>query len=138
MSWPPAASGQLLYGRGDRNPHRAKYASARALELRAQAEMLAVLDHFHVLQPFEVLQHVGPLVPLSPSGQPRLQFVTQEQRQERTEHVTTDRPVALMIDRPRFQKRLAGAKPMLHLPQLLELQRHLGRRQVRTRAQYPG
>src|ERR1019366_8399536 len=60
--------------------------------------------HFdHVVQ---IADDVGPLQrPLLPQ-QSVLQFLAQQQRQERTEHVPANRLVALMMDRPRIQQRL--------------------------------
>ena len=89
----------LLDGRGQRHPHRLEHLATRALSLGPQQEPLPVLLHLHHLQTIQVSDHIGPLELVAPLLQPGLEFLTQDQRQERAEHMTSDRLVTPVEDR---------------------------------------
>ena len=80
---------------------------------------------------------IGPLELVTPPLQPGLEFLAQHQRQERAEDVAPDRLVAPVEDRTGLQQRLTRPEPLLHHPEPLVLQRHLGGVQVGVRPQHP-
>jgi hypothetical protein len=89
----------LLDGRGQGHSHRLEDLATRALSLAPQQEPLPVLLHLHHLQTIQVLDHIGPLELVAPLLQPGLEFLTQHQRQERAEDMTSDRLVTPVGDR---------------------------------------
>src|SRR5271165_4006069 len=129
--------GGLLHRWRHGDPGRAEDRAAGALDLATQQEPLAVLLHFHHLQAVQILDHVSPLEVVPVPGQTSLQFLAQHQRQERAEHVAPDRLVALVVNRPSLQQRLARAEPGLHHPEPLELQCYPGRIQVGVGPEHP-
>jgi len=90
----------LLNGRWDGHAHRLEHRATRPLHVAPQQEPLPVLLHLHHLQSVQVRDHVRPLELVTTRLQTRLEFLTQDQGQERTEHMTPDRLVTPVEDRP--------------------------------------
>src|SRR6516165_12500231 len=92
----------LLNRRRDRYARRLERLATRPLHVASQQEPLPVLLHLHGLQPIQVGDHIRPRELVPPRLQPRLEFLTQHQRQERTEYMTPDRLVTAVVDRTRL------------------------------------
>ena len=90
----------VLDGRWQGHSHRLEHLATRALGLALQQEPFAVLLHLHHVQPIQVPDHIGPLERVTPLLQPGLQLLTQDQRQELAEDMTSDRLVTPVVDRP--------------------------------------
>ena len=90
--------GLLNRGR-DGHSHRLEHLATRPLHVAPQQEPLPLLLHLHHLQTVQVRDHVRPLERVTPLLQPRLEFLSQDQRQERAEHMTPDRLVTPVVDR---------------------------------------
>ncbi len=90
----------LLDGRGQGHPDRLEHLPTGALRLAPQQEPLPVLFHLHHRLTIQVTDHIGPLERVTPLLQPGLQLLAQDQRQERAEHMTSDRLVTPVVDRP--------------------------------------
>src|ERR1035441_5011901 len=98
---------------------------------------LAADRDFHLNEVIQIPDHVGPFqLPLL-ARQTLFQFLAQQQRQERAKYMPANRFVALVKNRPRIQQRFHRAEDILDHPQLLVLQRHLTRREIHVRRQYP-
>src|SRR5512135_627496 len=137
-SVPPWSSRRgLLNCRRHGYPHRLEHLATTPLDLAPQQEPLTVLLHLHHLQPVQVTDYIGPLQLVAPLLQPGLEFLTQDQGQERAKDMTPDRLVTPVEDGAGLQQRLARAEPVLHHPQLFVLQRHLGRVEIGVGPQYP-
>src|SRR6266446_6748514 len=99
-SRPPSAPPDRLLPPSHRDSHRLEHRATRALGLAPQQEPLPILLHIRHLQTIQVTDHIGPLQHVTPLLQPSLQLLTEHQRQERAEHVSPDRLVTLVEDRP--------------------------------------
>src|SRR5215813_957394 len=95
----PRGLGWDLPDRRWQRPRRLEHRPTTPLRLAPQQEPLAVLLHFHHLQPIQVADHIRPLELLTPPLQPGLQLLPQDQRQERAEDMAPDRLVTLVEDR---------------------------------------
>src|SRR5271165_7591166 len=91
----------------DRRRHRdaraLENAPRRALQIAPQPEMLGALDYFHISHTLQVTHDIGPFEFVPACFQPRLQFLPQDQRHKRTEHMPTNGFIALVVDRPGLQ-----------------------------------
>jgi hypothetical protein len=63
----------------------------RALSIGPWQELLPALSHIHHLQTVQVLDHTGPLALVTLLLQSGLQLLTEHKRQERAEHMASDR-----------------------------------------------
>jgi hypothetical protein len=97
----------LLDRGGQGHPHGLEHLATRALDFAPQQEPLSVLIHLDHLQTVQVLDHIGLLELVVPALQPGLEFLPQDQRQERAQHMTPNRLVTLVIDRSGLEHRLA-------------------------------
>ena len=134
---PRGGRSDLLNCGWQRHSHRLEHLATRPLGLAPQQETLPVLIHLHHLQTIQVSDHVGPLQLVASLLQPGPQLLTEHQRQERTEHMAPDRLVTLVLDRAGLEQRLARPEPVLHRPEPLVLQRHLGGVQLGVGAEHP-
>src|SRR5450759_2073616 len=98
---------------------------------------LAADRDFHLNEVIQIPDHVGPFqLPLL-ARQTVFQFLAQQQRQERAKYMPANRFVALVQNRPCIQQRFHRAEDIFDHPQLFVLQRHLTRREIHVRRQYP-
>ena len=102
-----------------------------------QQETLAVLLDLGGLQADQVADHVFPLQLVALLGKSVVEFLAQDQRQERAENVPPNRLVTFVKDGTCFQEGFRRTKHVLHHPKLLVFQRHIGRRQVGVGAKDP-
>lgn len=92
---------------------------------RAQGHLLAVFADLDFLEAIEIAQHVTPFGPESGLAAALVQFLAQDQGEERAEHMATDGGVGGVIDRPRAHQRLGGAEQGLDLHQVAVAQNRL-------------
>ncbi len=126
LSFRPDSLGSRAWSKRWRQSNSAglKYFAYRSLGRTAKYVTFAVDGDFHLNQIVQVPDDVRPFRAAVLAGQPVLQLLAQQERQKRTEHMTTYRFVALMEDGPGIQQRLHRAEDILDHPQLLILQRY--------------
>jgi hypothetical protein len=71
-----------------------------------------------LLKAIEVTEHIAPLGPELGTAATLIQFLAQDERKERTEHMAADGGVRGMIDRPRAHQRFGRAEQVFHLQQV--------------------
>ena len=119
---PRAGRRGLLNGRRDGHSGRLEHLATTPLDLAPEQEPLPVLLHLDHLQPVQITDHIGPLQVVAPLLQSGLQLLAEHQRQERAEHVSPDRSIRRVVDRPGLSQRLemvvewAGRGRMSHRP----------------------
>ena len=82
---------------------------------RAQRHPFAVLFDLDVLEPVEIAPHVVPFGPEVVRVAAVGELLLEHERQERAEHVATDRRIGLMIDRAGAHQRLGRPEQALDL-----------------------
>src|ERR1035441_5890443 len=98
---------------------------------------LAADRDFHLNEVIQIPDHAGPFqLPLL-ARQTVFQFLAQQQRQERAKYMPANRLIALVKNWPRIQQRFHRAEDILDHPQLFDIGRHLTRREIYVRRQYP-
>ena len=87
------------------------------LDLTAKQEAASLQEEFHLLEVVQATDDFGPLGIEAFFFQPQLQFPLQAESQERTEHVSTDRLIAFVVNRARLQDALGRAERVLNHPE---------------------
>ena len=92
-------------GRRQRYSDGLRHFPAATISAAAHRDCLATVFDRHLLQGFDVPFDVFPFESLTSQVQSLLQFLAQNQRQERTKHMAADCLIALMKNRPRLKHR---------------------------------
>ena len=100
---------QLLdqWRQGDADPLEHDAGAPR--RLRPEQKAFASLLDCHLLDAIEVADDIAPLRIDVGSSEPLVEFLAQEQGEERTKQMSGDGGVGLMIDRPRLQNRICSS-----------------------------
>src|ERR1035437_3785714 len=98
----------------DRHTRRPQRLVGLGHELTAHDEPVTAKNGFHLMQVIESAQDLVPFPALTRRRQAALQFDLKPQRQETTEHMTSDRLVAFVPDWTGFQDGLGRADERFH------------------------